>query len=86
MALLTLQNWLRSVISVAPESYLLVIVSVVCPKRTPPKSLICVIYLPGSLQEVLQIHDVLARVYLARLCYILSRARVLDGGFPQWAT
>ncbi|KAG0603461.1 hypothetical protein M758_10G096300 [Ceratodon purpureus] len=32
----------------------------------------------GSLQEVLQIHDVLARVYLARLCYILSRARVLD--------
>lgn len=33
----------------------------------------------GSLQEVLQIHDVLARVYLARLCYILSRARVLDG-------
>lgn len=32
----------------------------------------------GSLQEVLQIHDVLARVYLARLCYILSRAKVLD--------
>jgi len=30
---------------------------------------------------VLQIHDVLARVYLARLCYILSRARVLDGEF-----
>lgn len=35
----------------------------------------------GSLQEVLQIHDVLARVYLARLCYILSRAKVLDGMF-----
>lgn len=33
----------------------------------------------GSLQEVLQIHDVLARVYLARLCYLLSRAHVLDG-------
>ncbi|XP_024525120.1 uncharacterized protein LOC9633241 [Selaginella moellendorffii] len=32
----------------------------------------------GSLQEVLQIHDVMARVYLARLCYVLSRARVLD--------
>jgi hypothetical protein len=32
----------------------------------------------GALHEVLQIHDVLARVYLARLCYILSRARVLD--------
>ncbi|CAK9198631.1 unnamed protein product [Sphagnum troendelagicum] len=32
----------------------------------------------GSLQEVLQIHDVLARVYLARLCYLLSRAHVLD--------
>lgn len=33
----------------------------------------------GSLQEVLQIHDVLARVYLARLCYILSSADALDG-------
>lgn len=32
----------------------------------------------GALQEVLQLHDVLARVYLARLCFILSRARVLD--------
>lgn len=32
----------------------------------------------GTLQEVLQLHDVLARVYLARLCFILSRARVLD--------
>jgi hypothetical protein len=32
----------------------------------------------GSLQEVLHLHDVLARVYLARLCYTLSRARVLD--------
>ncbi|KAG6554798.1 hypothetical protein Mapa_003818 [Marchantia paleacea] len=32
----------------------------------------------GSLQEVLQIHDVLARVYLARLCYILSSADALD--------
>lgn len=37
------------------------------------------VHVAGSLQEVLQIHDVLARVYLARLCYILSRARVLDG-------
>ena len=26
-------------------------------------------------------HDVLARVYLARLCFILSRARVLDGEY-----
>lgn len=32
----------------------------------------------GVLQEVLQLHDVLARVYLARLCFILSRARVLE--------
>lgn len=32
----------------------------------------------GALQEVLHLHDVLARVYLARLCYTLSRARVLD--------
>ncbi|XP_059072637.1 uncharacterized protein LOC131065259 [Cryptomeria japonica] len=32
----------------------------------------------GALQEVLHLHDVLARVYLARLCFTLSRARVLD--------
>ncbi|KAL3696977.1 hypothetical protein R1sor_011053 [Riccia sorocarpa] len=32
----------------------------------------------GSLQEVLHIQDVLARVYLARLCYILSSAEALD--------
>eukprot|EP00249_Psilotum_nudum_P022201 c28414_g1_i1 orf=316-3969(-) len=32
----------------------------------------------GILQEVLQLHDVLARVYLARLCYTLSHSRVLD--------
>ncbi|CAM6094529.1 unnamed protein product [Calypogeia fissa] len=32
----------------------------------------------GSLQEVLQMNDVLARVYLARLCYILCSAPALD--------
>eukprot|EP01018_Ginkgo_biloba_P026890 Gb_19640 [translate_table: standard] len=32
----------------------------------------------GALQEVLHLHDVLARVYLAKLCYTLSRAHVLD--------
>lgn len=32
----------------------------------------------GALQDVLHLHDVLARVALARLCHIISRARALD--------
>ncbi|XP_054780041.1 uncharacterized protein LOC129287810 isoform X2 [Prosopis cineraria] len=32
----------------------------------------------GALQDVLHLHDVLARVSLARLCYTISRARALD--------
>ncbi|PQM37689.1 uncharacterized protein Pyn_31376 [Prunus yedoensis var. nudiflora] len=32
----------------------------------------------GALQGVLHLHDVLARVALARLCYTISRARALD--------
>ncbi|XAR50699.1 hypothetical protein NMG60_11005097 [Bertholletia excelsa] len=32
----------------------------------------------GALQDVLHLHDVLARVALARLCHAISRARVLD--------
>lgn len=40
----------------------------------------------GSLQEVLQINDVLARVYLARLCYILCSAPALDGKMPSGIT
>ncbi|XP_038698487.1 uncharacterized protein LOC119996058 isoform X2 [Tripterygium wilfordii] len=32
----------------------------------------------GALQDVLHLHDVLARVSLARLCYSVSRARALD--------
>ncbi|CAM8931585.1 unnamed protein product [Rhodiola kirilowii] len=32
----------------------------------------------GALQDVLHLHDVLARVSLTRLCYTLSRARALD--------
>ncbi|XP_058109282.1 uncharacterized protein LOC131252645 isoform X2 [Magnolia sinica] len=32
----------------------------------------------GALQDVLHLHDVLARVSLARLCHTLSRARALD--------
>ncbi|KAH0972250.1 hypothetical protein GBA52_024406 [Prunus armeniaca] len=32
----------------------------------------------GALQDVLHLHDVLARVALARLCYTISRARALD--------
>ncbi|XP_057981027.1 uncharacterized protein LOC131166454 isoform X2 [Malania oleifera] len=32
----------------------------------------------GALQDVLHLHDVLARVSLARLCYSISRARALD--------
>ncbi|KAI4315583.1 hypothetical protein L6164_028378 [Bauhinia variegata] len=34
----------------------------------------------GALLDVLHLHDVLARVSLARLCHTISRARVLDGG------
>ncbi|CAN0901327.1 TSET complex member tstB [Linum grandiflorum] len=33
---------------------------------------------PGALQDVLHLHDVLARVALARLCHTISRARALD--------
>lgn len=36
-------------------------------------------YEAGALQDVLHLHDVLARVSLARLCYTISRARALDG-------
>uniref|UniRef100_A0A5B6YHF8 SH3 domain-containing protein n=1 Tax=Davidia involucrata TaxID=16924 RepID=A0A5B6YHF8_DAVIN len=32
----------------------------------------------GALQDVLHLHDVLARVALARLCHTISRARALD--------
>ncbi|KAF7820454.1 TSET complex member tstB [Senna tora] len=32
----------------------------------------------GALQDVVHLHDVLARVSLARLCYTISRARALD--------
>ncbi|KAF6137352.1 hypothetical protein GIB67_036389 [Kingdonia uniflora] len=32
----------------------------------------------GALQDVLHLHDVLARVSLARLCHTISRARALD--------
>ncbi|XP_011625800.1 uncharacterized protein LOC18440835 isoform X2 [Amborella trichopoda] len=32
----------------------------------------------GALQEVLHLHDVLARICLARLCHTLSRTRTLD--------
>ncbi|KAG1365847.1 hypothetical protein COCNU_12G008470 [Cocos nucifera] len=34
--------------------------------------------LGGALQDVLHLHDALARVFLARLCHTLSRARALD--------
>ncbi|KZV39204.1 hypothetical protein F511_29570 [Dorcoceras hygrometricum] len=33
----------------------------------------------GALQDVLHLHDVLARVALAKLCHTVSRARALDG-------
>lgn len=33
----------------------------------------------GALHDVLYLHDVLARVFLARLCHTLSTARALDG-------
>ncbi|CAL4913701.1 unnamed protein product [Urochloa decumbens] len=32
----------------------------------------------GALQDILHLHDVLARVYLAKLCHSISRARALD--------
>lgn len=42
--------------------------------------LICgMLYESGALQDVLHLHDVLARVSLARLCHTISRARALDG-------
>lgn len=37
------------------------------------------LYIAGALQDVLHLHDVLARVSLARLCCAISRARALDG-------
>lgn len=37
----------------------------------------------GALHDVLHLHDVLARVALARLCYSISRARALDGMYCQ---
>lgn len=37
------------------------------------------VYVAGALQDVLHLHDVLARVSLARLCSTISRARALDG-------
>ena len=33
----------------------------------------------GALQDVLHLHDVLARVALARLCHAIARARSLGG-------
>lgn len=36
-------------------------------------------YESGALQDVLHLHDVLARVALAKLCHTVSRARALDG-------
>lgn len=38
-----------------------------------------ILYESGALQDVLHLHDVLARVSLARLCHTISRARALDG-------
>ena len=38
-----------------------------------------VLFESGALQDVLHLHDVLARVSLARLCHTISRARALDG-------
>lgn len=35
----------------------------------------------GALQDVLHLHDVLARVSLAKLCCTISRARALDGWY-----
>ncbi|CAN6301447.1 unnamed protein product [Urochloa humidicola] len=32
----------------------------------------------GALQDILHLHDVLARIYLAKLCHSISRARALD--------
>lgn len=40
---------------------------------------VVLLYVAGALQDVLHLHDVLARVALARLCYTISRARALDG-------
>lgn len=37
------------------------------------------VYVAWALQDVLHLHDVLARVSLARLCSTISRARALDG-------
>lgn len=38
-----------------------------------------VLHESGALQDVLHLHDVLARVSLARLCHTISIARSLDG-------
>lgn len=37
----------------------------------------------GALHDVLYLHDVLARVSLARLCHTLSTARALDGEYTS---
>lgn len=45
---------------------------------------VCKIFtVSGALHDVLHLHDVLARVALARLCYSISRARALDGIYHQ---
>lgn len=40
-----------------------------------------ILIVSGALHDVLHLHDVLARVALARLCYSISRARALDGNY-----
>ncbi|KAJ0091229.1 hypothetical protein Patl1_14051 [Pistacia atlantica] len=49
-------------------------------KRNPFTSLeiVWLLYESGALQDVLHLHDVLARVALARLCHAIARARSLD--------
>jgi hypothetical protein len=37
------------------------------------------VYVAGALQDVLHLHDVLARVSLEKLCCTISRAKSLDG-------
>ncbi|KAG5564843.1 hypothetical protein RHGRI_000890 [Rhododendron griersonianum] len=42
------------------------------------RSATSVVEIRGALQDILHLHDVLARVALARLCHAISRARSLD--------
>jgi hypothetical protein len=35
----------------------------------------------GALHDILHLHDVLARVSLAKVCHSISRARALDGTY-----